>query len=128
MNYLTIYKDSISDGPGFRVSLYVSGCRNHCPGCHNPESWDFKAGKLFNNSTIEEIIGFCKENYIKGLTLAGGEPFEEENQISLLPFIKDADEEYEQYEAENSYDLYADFTNRREIENDEGTIQSQSKE
>lgn len=88
MNYLTIYKDSISDGPGFRVSLYISGCRNHCPGCHNPESWDFKAGKKFDNSIIKEILGFCTKNYIKGLTIAGGEPFEEENQKELLLLVK----------------------------------------
>ena len=94
MNYLTIYKDSIADGPGFRVSLYVSGCRNHCPGCHNPESWNFAAGKEFTNQVLIEILSFGKENYIKGLTIAGGEPFEEENQKELLSLVKTFKEQF----------------------------------
>ena len=88
MNYLTIYKDSVNDGPGFRVSLYIAGCRNHCPDCHNPESWDFSAGKLFNKSILNEILGFCSKNYINGLTIAGGEPMEEENQRELLTLVE----------------------------------------
>ena len=87
MNYSVIYKDTISDGPGFRVSLYISGCRNHCKGCHNPETWDFNFGKPFTKDTWEEIFDAVSKPYIKGLTIAGGEPFEEENQKELLPFL-----------------------------------------
>ena len=83
MNYLNIYRDCISDGPGVRVSLYVSGCRNHCPGCHNTESWDFAAGKEFTDTILQDILDFSDHEYIKGLTICGGEPFEEENQESV---------------------------------------------
>ena len=88
MKYLTIYKDSISDGTGFRVSLYVSGCRNHCPGCHNPESWSFEAGKEFTDKEVNEILDLCSSSFIAGLTLAGGEPFEEENQKVLVNLVE----------------------------------------
>ena len=89
MNYLKIYKDSISDGPGFRVSLYISGCRNHCPGCHNPESWNFNAGKLFDKQAIDEILDLCSKPYISGLTIAGGEPMEQENQAVLADLVNE---------------------------------------
>lgn len=88
MNYLTIYKDCISDGPGVRVSLYVSGCRNHCQGCHNPESWDFCAGSEFTKEVEDEIIGECTRTYVKGLTLCGGDPCEPENQKALVKFLE----------------------------------------
>lgn len=88
MNYLNIYRDCISDGPGVRVSLYVSGCRNHCPGCHNAESWDFAAGQEFTDKNLEDILGFCDHDYIKGLTICGGEPFEEENQETVCLVLR----------------------------------------
>ena len=88
MKYLNIYKDDVNAGPGIRVSLYVSGCRNHCPGCHNPESWDFNNGKEFTEETIQEIIEALSSDYIKGLTLCGGEPMEPENQRELLKLVK----------------------------------------
>lgn len=88
MKYLQIYKDCISDGPGVRVSLYVSGCRNHCPGCHNKESWSFDAGNEFNSIVKDEIIDLCKKPYIKGLTLCGGDPCEPENQRDLIGLLQ----------------------------------------
>lgn len=71
-----------------RVSLYVSGCRNHCEGCFNAVTWDFNYGEEFTEIQQNEILEFCKRSYISGLTILGGEPFEEENQTALLPFIK----------------------------------------
>lgn len=88
MNYLEIKKYDIANGPGIRTTLFVSGCTHHCKGCFNPESWDFKAGKNFTEDTIEEIIESMKPDYIKGLTLLGGEPFEPANQSALLPLLK----------------------------------------
>ena len=88
MNYIKIYKTAITDGPGFRVSLYVSGCRNHCEGCHNPESWDFNFGKLFNQDTENELLEALKPSYIAGLTICGGEPMEEENQKVIVNVVK----------------------------------------
>lgn len=94
MNYMEIKNYDIANGPGVRVSLFVSGCTHHCKGCFNPESWDFDAGKPFTNENIEEIIELLKPDYIKGLTLLGGEPFEPKNQECLLPLVKKVKEIY----------------------------------
>lgn len=88
MKYSNIYKRTVSDGVGVRVSLYVSGCRNHCLGCHNPESQDFNYGKEFTTATINEIVSALLPDYIAGLTLCGGEPMEPENQKDLLKLVK----------------------------------------
>lgn len=82
-NYIKINKRALADGPGVRVSLYVSGCRNHCPGCHNPESWDFAKGTEITSATVDEILDLLAPDYIAGLTLCGGEPMEFENQTEL---------------------------------------------
>lgn len=94
MNYMEIKNYDIANGPGVRISLFVSGCTHHCKGCFNPESWDFNAGKPFTDETIDEIIELLKPDYIKGLTLLGGEPFEPENQKCLLPLVKKVKELY----------------------------------
>ena len=88
MNYSKIDFMSVVDGTGCRVSLFVSGCRNHCPECFNPETWNFDYGQLFTEIEENEIIEACKKPYISGLTVLGGEPWEEENQKALLPFIE----------------------------------------
>lgn len=88
MNVANIKWYDISNGPGVRVSLYVSGCRNHCKGCFNPETWDFGYGEPFTEETEEKIIEGLKPDYIKGFTLLGGDPFEPENAKVLAPFMK----------------------------------------
>lgn len=88
MNYATIKWYDISNGPGVRVSLYVSGCRNHCKNCFNPETWDFKYGEPFTEDIENKIIDGLKPDYIKGFTLLGGDPFEPENQKVLAPFLE----------------------------------------
>lgn len=88
MNYGIIKKTDIADGLGVRVSLFVSGCRIHCKGCHNQITWDFNFGKPFTSETEDEIIAALAPEYIKGLTVLGGEPFEEENQAVLAPFLE----------------------------------------
>ena len=87
MNYGTIKKNDIANGVGVRVSLFVSGCTHHCPGCFNEEAWDFGFGKPFTGETEEEILDALAPDYIEGLTLLGGEPFEPENQKALVPFF-----------------------------------------
>lgn len=87
MNYTNIIRTTIADGPGIRVSLYVSGCRNHCPGCHNYESQSFSYGIEFSDNTVTEIMSLLDHSYIAGLTLCGGEPMEEENQRDLVNFV-----------------------------------------
>ena len=88
MNYAEIKKVDIANGPGVRVSLFVSGCRNHCKGCFNPETWDFDYGRPFNRETEDEIIEALRPSWIQGLSILGGEPTEEENAAVLIPFLK----------------------------------------
>ena len=96
MNYGAIKKTDIANGEGVRVSLFVSGCRNHCKGCFNRDTWDFNYGKPFTADTEKEIIEALKPDFIAGLSVLGGEPFEEENQAILAPFLQRVKEIYPQ--------------------------------
>jgi anaerobic ribonucleoside-triphosphate reductase activating protein len=93
MNYGRIKKTDIANGPGVRVSLFVSGCRNHCHGCFNPETWDFDYGEPFTQKTEKEIIEALCPSWIQGLSVLGGDPMELENQEALLPFLRRVKEE-----------------------------------
>ena len=88
MNYAEIKNCDIANGPGVRVSLFVSGCTHHCPGCFNQVAWDFDYGKPFTQETIDSILTMLKPGYIKGLTLLGGEPFEPENQPAVVELLR----------------------------------------
>ena len=88
MNYAKINKTDIANGDGVRVSLFVSGCRNHCKGCHNPEAWDFSYGQPFTKETENEVINALRPSWIQGISVLGGEPCEEENERVLIPFLK----------------------------------------
>ena len=88
MNYAEIKYCDVANGPGVRTSLFVSGCSHHCPGCFNEIAWDFNYGKPFTQNTIDSIIESLKPDYIQGLTLLGGEPFEYSNQKGLLPLVR----------------------------------------
>ena len=94
MNYGNIKKYDIADGPGVRVSLFVSGCRHHCKGCFNPETWDFAHGEPYTEKTEKEILEALKPGYIAGFTVLGGEPFEPENQEELVRLLKEIKENY----------------------------------
>lgn len=94
MNYANIKKYDIADGPGVRVSLFVSGCRHHCKGCFNSEAWDFEYGMPYTAETEAEILEALKPGYIAGLTLLGGEPFEPENQAELVKLLRKVRETY----------------------------------
>ena len=83
MYYSNIKKWDIADGAGVRVTLFVSGCTNRCPGCFQPETWDFHYGQPFTQETLEEILQALEPEFIRGLTLFGGEPMEPENQQVL---------------------------------------------
>lgn len=89
MNYAAIKKYDVANGPGVRVSLFVSGCTHHCPGCFNPETWDFNYGKPFDSEVTNEILEAIEPSYIHGFTLLGGEPFEYKNQLGVLPLLKE---------------------------------------
>ena len=88
MNFAEIKKCDIANGPGVRVSLFVSGCTHRCPGCFNEIAWDFAYGKPFTEDTQQELLTALEPSYIRGLTLLGGEPLERVNQQGLLPFLK----------------------------------------
>ena len=92
MNYAAIKNCDIANGPGVRVSLFVSGCTHRCKGCFNEVAWDFDYGQPFTEQTIEEILAMLRPAHVKGITLLGGEPFEPQNQpaiVQLLRRIKD---------------------------------------
>ena len=88
MNYAALKKFDIANGPGVRVSLFVSGCRHHCKNCFNREAWDFDFGKPFTEETEKEILAELDKDYITGLSLLGGEPFEPENRAALTELLK----------------------------------------
>lgn len=94
MNYMQINECSVTDGPGVRVTVYVSGCNRHCPGCHNPESWSFCAGEPFTSETIEKVIALLAPRYITGLTICGGEPMEPANRDEVLRLIREVRKVY----------------------------------
>lgn len=106
MNYCNIKPSDIADGPGVRVSLFVSGCTNHCENCFQPETWDFGYGKPFMAETEEHILTLLDRSYIKGLTILGGEPFEPSNQRALLPFVRRVRERY----PDKTIWMYSGFT------------------
>ncbi len=83
MNYANIKYYDIANGPGVRTSVFVSGCRHHCPGCFNAVAWDFDYGQPFDKTVLDEVFASCQPDYIAGLSLLGGEPFEPENQREL---------------------------------------------
>lgn len=88
MNYALIRENDIANGPGVRTTLFVSGCRHHCKGCFNPEAWDFSYGEPFGEEQILKIIDLCAPDYVSGLTLLGGEPFEPENREALAHLLE----------------------------------------
>ena len=94
MNYAEIKNCDIANGPGVRVSLFVSGCTHHCPGCFNQQAWDFDYGQPFTQQTIDYILQLLKPSYIRGLTLLGGEPFEPENQGAVVELLRQIKAEY----------------------------------
>lgn len=94
MNYAEIKYCDIANGVGVRTTLFVSGCRNHCPGCFNTGTWSFEVGETFTPQVEDEIISSLEPAYVAGLTLLGGEPMEPENQVELLDLVRRVKEVY----------------------------------
>jgi len=88
MNYADLKKTDIANGPGVRASLFVSGCTHGCPGCFNPETWDFQYGKPFTRETLDELLSALAPSHIRGLSLLGGEPFHPDNQPQVLEVVR----------------------------------------
>ncbi len=111
MNYAAIKWADVANGPGVRVSLFVSGCTHRCPGCFNEEAQDFGYGKPFTQAEEEQILQTLAPAHIKGLSLLGGEPFEPDNQRALVPFLRRVKEQYPQKELW----CYSGYTLDREL-------------
>ena len=94
MNYGQIKNCDIANGNGVRVTLFVSGCTNHCKNCFQPQTWDFAYGEPFTKDVEDRLISMLAPEYIDGLTLLGGEPFEPQNQRALLPFVRRVKQAY----------------------------------
>lgn len=94
MNYGAVKYCDIANGLGCRTVLFVSGCRNACKGCFQPETWAFDYGKPFDETIQNEILKSLEPSYVQGITLLGGDPFEEENQEALVPFMRKVKECY----------------------------------
>lgn len=88
VHYATIKNCDIANGPGVRVSLFVSGCTHRCKGCFNAAAWDFEYGMPFTEQTVQTILDMLRPHYIKGLTLLGGEPFEPQNQEPIVQLLR----------------------------------------
>ena len=88
MNYAEIRRVDVANGPGVRVSLFVSGCPHHCEGCFNPETWDFQFGTVFGEEQTAQILQWLRPAHIQGLSLLGGEPFAPENQQMVLELVR----------------------------------------
>ena len=96
MNYMKIDKTSISNGIGVRVVLWCAGCTQKCPGCFNPETWDFSAGKLFDESAKSYLFEQLRKSYIQGITFSGGHPLEICNMLTVYNLIKEIKEKFPQ--------------------------------
>ena len=94
MNYGTIKNCDIANGEGVRVSLFVSGCTHHCHNCFNPETWSFSYGSPFDEQAQSKLLTLLSPDYIDGLALLCGEPFESDNQRALVPFLKKVRAQY----------------------------------
>lgn len=94
MNYATIKNCDIANGPGVRVSLFVSGCTHRCKGCFNEIAWDFNYGEPFTEETEDMLLSMLAPEHIKGLTLLGGEPFEPQNQGPIVKFLRRVKEKF----------------------------------
>ena len=96
MHYATIKNCDIANGPGVRISLFVSGCTHRCKGCFNEVAWDFEYGQPFTQETIDYILTLLAPSYVKGLTLLGGEPFEPQNQGPIVELLRQIKAKYPQ--------------------------------
>lgn len=111
MHYANIKLNDIANGPGIRLSLFVSGCTNHCEGCFNKETWDFNFGNEYTEETKDFILENLNEKRYQGLTILGGEPFELQNQPVVLDLIKAVKEKF----PEKDIWMYTGFTYDKDL-------------
>lgn len=119
MNVAAIKKRDIANGPGVRVSLFVSGCRHRCRNCFNREAWDFGYGSLYTSETEEALLEAADHSYIAGLSLLGGEPFEPENRSALIGLLRAFRARF----PDKTVWCYSGFTYEELIEGDRADVQ-----
>ena len=124
MYFSEVKQYDIANGPGVRVTIFVSGCSHHCPGCFNEMTWDFTYGKIFEDQDMERILQALEPSYIAGLTLLGGEPMEYVNQQGLLPLVKAVKERY----PNKTVWCYTGYTFEKDILDDFCTKWNETKE
>lgn len=127
MKYAAIKKCDVANGPGVRVSVFVSGCNHHCKGCFNEKAWDFNYGEDFTDEIIDKVLNDMNKDYISGLSLLGGEPFEIENQKGLVKLVKRVKEKFPNktiwcytgfdYEKDIMNNMYNKFSETKELIN-----------
>lgn len=111
MNYADIKQYDVANGPGIRVSVFVSGCTHYCKGCFNAEAWDFHYGHPFTEETVADILRYMEPSYVKGLTVLGGEPMEPQNQPGVLKLLEKVKEAY----PEKSVWLFSGYDYEKDI-------------
>ena len=121
MHYGKIKKCDISNGSGVRTTLFVSGCTHHCRECFNPETWDFEYGRKYTDETKKELLELCKPDFVAGLTLLGGEPFEPDNQRALLELCREFKEKYPQ---KNIW-AYTGYTYETDLRPENGSVHTE---
>ena len=116
--YADIKQYDVANGPGVRVSLFASGCTHHCKNCFNQVTWDFHYGQEFTPEVMEKVLEYLQPDYVKGLTLLGGEPMEHSNQQGLLPMLRKIREVYPQKDiwCFTGYDFDKDVKGRMLLE------------
>lgn len=124
MYFSEVKQYDIANGPGVRVTIFVSGCSHHCPGCFNEMTWDFTYGRVFEGQDMERIIQALEPSYIAGLTLLGGEPMEYVNQQGLLPLVKAVKERY----PNKTVWCYTGYTFEKDLLKDFGSKWEETKE
>lgn len=124
MNYATIKPCDVANGPGVRVSLFVSGCTHACKGCFNQVAWDFNYGEAFTEQTIDYILECLSPSYIRGLTLLGGEPMELVNQKGILPLLREVKRKF----PEKDIWCYTGYLFDRDLLNDMAKTHEETKE
>ena len=125
MNYAAIKKTDVANGPGIRVSLFVSGCTHGCKGCFNSEAWDFKYGREYTKETEAEILEALAPDHIRGLSVLGGEPMEPQNRGTVLALLRKVRQRFPEKDiwCYTGYDYENDllrWVQKENMENDSG--------
>ena len=94
MKIIRIDKDNMLNGDGLRAVVWTSGCSHRCPGCHNPETWDYDYGHVMTTEEKEFLLNYLSNDYVAGVTFSGGDPLFNQNRDGVLELCKEFKEKY----------------------------------